>query len=117
MDLPAAGKGPSLPFPAPAPLKAVLLDVELPLSLPALWLALFHGSSGLLAEFHQQLGDLDISVSPWRLKGAVAGRRAGGWEAGCSCLLVCRRRVARLLRGSARLLRCPCLLPSCARSP
>lgn len=72
MELPAQGKGPQLPFPVPAPLKAVLLDVELPLSLGALWLALFHGSSGLLADFHQQLGDLDIRVAPWRLKGGLA---------------------------------------------
>jgi len=35
----------------------------------ALWLALFHNASSLLADFHQQLGDLDISISPWRQKG------------------------------------------------
>ena len=70
VELPA-GKGPQLPFPQPAPLKATLLDVTLPVSLSALWLALFHNASSLLADFHQQLGDLDIDISRWRQKGAL----------------------------------------------
>ena len=35
----------------------------------ALWLALFHSSSSLLADFHRELGDMDIRVGAWRLKG------------------------------------------------
>ncbi|KAI7835596.1 hypothetical protein COHA_010517 [Chlorella ohadii] len=75
LELPTPAKGSAqLPFPAPPPLKAVLLDVELPISLAALWLALFHNASSLLADFHQQLGDLDISISPWRQKDDVRRR-------------------------------------------
>jgi hypothetical protein len=75
LELPAPAKGSAqLPFPAPPPLKAVLLDVELPISLAALWLAMFHNNSSLLANFHQDLGDLDISISPWRQKDDVRRR-------------------------------------------
>lgn len=94
MELPAAGKGPSLPFPAPPALKAVLLDVEVPLTLPALWCALFHASSGRLADFHQHLGDLDIEVSPWRLKGAWAALLCS--PSVCSgCAVACRYAALR----------------------
>lgn len=41
----------------------------------ALWLALFHNTSSLLASFHQALGDLDISISPWRQKGEMGAAK------------------------------------------
>ncbi|KAL4457399.1 hypothetical protein ABPG75_012264 [Micractinium tetrahymenae] len=63
LELPAGGKGAG--FTPPPPLKATLLDVTLPLSLAAVWLALFRGSSAMLADFHQQLGDLAVTISPW----------------------------------------------------
>lgn len=71
VELPS-GKGPQLPFAAPPPLRTPLLDVTVPLSLPALWLAFFHNASNLLADFHQRLGDRDVSIASWRrLQGAA----------------------------------------------
>lgn len=64
LELPACSKAAG--FAAPPPLKATLLDVTMPLSLAAVWLALFRGSSSLLADFHQQLGDLAVTISAWR---------------------------------------------------
>lgn len=64
LELPASSK--AAVFIAPPPLKSTLLDVTLPLSLAAVWLALFGGSSSLLADFHQQLGDLVVTISAWR---------------------------------------------------
>ncbi|PSC69072.1 GRAM domain-containing 1B-like [Micractinium conductrix] len=68
VELPAAPKVLQLPFPEPASLKAVLLDVTVPLSLAALWLALFSNSASLFEDFHRHLGDLDVAVSGWRQK-------------------------------------------------
>jgi hypothetical protein len=65
VELPS-DKAPQQPFAEPAPLKAVLLDLTLPMSLAAVWLALFHNASSLLADFHKQLEDRDITVASWR---------------------------------------------------
>lgn len=95
MELPPAVKGPQLPFPEPAPLKAPLLDVTLPMPLPTLWLSLFHASSSLLSDFHQQLGDLEVRISPWRRQKGEPSWQAG-WLAGraalaCVCLSCVQR--------------------------
>jgi len=90
---PAPAKGtPQLPFPEPLPLKATLLDVTMPMSLPALWLTLFHGSSSLLADFHKQLGDQEISISPWRLKGGCCAILLRAALPCCAC--ACWRKAA-----------------------
>lgn len=73
LELPVGGKAAG--FVAPPPLKATLLDVTLPLSLAAVWLALFRGSSSLLADFHQQLGDLAVTISAWRRQKGEPTRR------------------------------------------
>lgn len=67
VELPKAA--PPLPFSPPPPLGTRLVDVELPLSLPALWAAVFSGGSQLLLEFHRAVGDVNISYGAWMQKG------------------------------------------------
>lgn len=77
MELPS-GKGPQLPFAPPAPFRSVLLDVTLPMSLAAVWLALFHNASALLSDFHSELGDRDVRISKWRRQKGGHAKRTGG---------------------------------------
>ena len=55
-----------LPFLPPRPLHHVLLDATFPISLNSLWTYLLSGSSDELASFHRTLGDLDVTLTPWR---------------------------------------------------
>jgi VAD1 Analog of StAR-related lipid transfer domain len=58
----------------PRPLHTVLLEATFPCSLNILWTYLLSGNSSELAEFHRNLGDVDITLSPWR-KHSSSGQR------------------------------------------
>lgn len=67
VELPAlAGRGPTLPFTPPRPLHNVLLDATFPISINSLWTFLLSGNSTELVEFHRSIGDIELSLSPWR---------------------------------------------------
>lgn len=72
VELPAlAGRGPNLPFTPPRPLHNVLMDATFPISINSLWTFLMSGNSTELVEFHRSIGDIELSLSPWK-------RRANG---------------------------------------
>ena len=59
-------RGPQLPVAGPRPLHTVLLEATFPCSISNLWTYLLSGDSSELAEFHRNLGDVDVVLSPWR---------------------------------------------------
>lgn len=69
VELPKTAVGAA--FSLPGPLPTLLVDLELPLSLAALWEAAFSASSELLADFHALVADFDIVYGPWLQKGAL----------------------------------------------
>lgn len=76
VELPAVvSRGPKLPFTAPRPLHAVLLEATFPCSINNLWTYLLSGKSSELVEFHRNLGDVDIALSPWK-KRPTSGQRS-----------------------------------------
>lgn len=117
VELPAPSKGGHpASFEEPLPLKAVLLDVTLPMPLAALWLALFHGSSALLSDFHQQLGDLAVSVSPWREKDDGMPRRVLKYTTPLNNRLGPRQACNTEVLEAAELAACGFWLRACATS-
>ena len=76
VNFPAANRGgPTLPFLPPRPLHTVLMDATFPVPIATLWSHLLSGDSNQLADFHLALGDVDVSLTPWKSHRAT-GKRA-----------------------------------------
>ncbi len=67
-------RGPKLPFISPRPLHTVLLEATFPCPIANLWAYLLSGKSSELAQFHQNLGDVDVVLTAWR-KRPSSGKR------------------------------------------
>jgi hypothetical protein len=75
VELPAfSNRGPKLPATSPRPLHTVLLEATFPCSLQSLWTYLLSGNSSELAEFHRNLGDVDIVLTPWKKRPSSGNR-------------------------------------------
>ena len=80
LSLPA--KGPQLPLAPPPPLRHTLVDALVPVPTAAVWEALFGAGAALLWDFHRDLGEREMSLTPWLQQGTGGGRSRGGGGGG-----------------------------------